>query len=157
VRTMMLDATAGNRMMWPNKTPPLTVFMDKNIHAKIPPDVFGIWENPPFREETFETVLFDPPHKFNRSSGFWADPKSPNYYGADIRREKLVSGIYHGTRAFLGIAKRLCFKWSDDEISLPRVLSLFPKEWKKIFHKEIDKNNAHGNLIHWMTFINSRY
>jgi len=56
---MMLDATAGNRMMWPNKTPPLTVFMDKNIHAKIPPDVFGTWENPPFREETFETVLFE--------------------------------------------------------------------------------------------------
>ena len=31
---MMLDATAGNRMMWPNKNPPHVIFMDKEIIKK---------------------------------------------------------------------------------------------------------------------------
>jgi len=149
---MMLDASAGNRMLWSNKNPPNTVFLDKNTLLKIPPDILGVWENLPFRDDVFDCVLFDPPHKFNRTSGFWANPSSPNYYGADISRTKLVTGIFHGTREFLRIAKRLCFKWSDDEISLARVLSLFPREWEKIFHKEVDKNNAHGNIIHYITF-----
>ena len=151
--SLLLDASAGNRMMWPNKNPLNTVFMDRNILLKIPPDIFGVWEYTPFRDNVFFTTLFDPPHKFNRTSGFWADPSSPNYYGAEIPRTKLITGIYYGTREFLRISQRLCFKWSDDEISLPRVLSLFPKEWKKILHKTINKKLAHGNLLHWLTFI----
>jgi hypothetical protein len=154
MKKLLLDATAGNRMMWKNKNPPNTVFMDKNHRSQTPPDILAVWEAPPFRDNIFESVLFDPPHKFNRRSGFWADPEAPNYYGADIRREKLVSGIYRGTREFLKIAKRLCFKWSDDEISLPRILSLFPRAWKKIHHRAVDKNNAHKNLIHYITFKN---
>lgn len=141
--------------MWPNKNPPYTVFMDKNHLSRTPPDILAVWEHLPFRDHVFESVLFDPPHKYNRRSGFWADPTASNYYGADISRARLVSGIYRGTREFLRVAKRLCFKWSDDEISLARVLSLFPKDWRTIYHKIIDKNNEHGNLIHWITFRNS--
>jgi len=152
---LLLDATAGNRMMWKNKSPPLTVFMDSQIKLNTPPDVFGCWEYTPFRDGIFLTVIFDPPHKFNRTSGFWADPTSLNYYGADIRREKLVSGIYQGTREFLRIAQRLCFKWCDDEISLWRILGLLPKEWKEIFRKGDDKVRVHGNTTWWITFINA--
>jgi len=153
----MLDVTAGNRMMWQDKEHPLFVFMDKNIHASRPPNVFGVWEHLPFRDDSFETVFFDPPHKFNRRSGFWADPKSSNYYGADIRREKLVSGIYRGTRELLKVAKRLCFKWCDDEISLGRILSLIPREWIEVNRWCDNKVRAHGNFTWWLTFINSEF
>ena len=150
---LVLDITAGNRMMWKNKHHPLFVYMDKNEHSKIPPDIIGVWEHLPFRENVFETAFFDPPHKFNRKSGFWADPHSPNYYGADIRREKLVSGIYHGTRELLRVAGRLCFKWCDDEISLQRVLSLFPKAWREMHRWCDNKVRAHGNFTWWLTFV----
>lgn len=141
-------------MMWPHKNPSLTVFMDKETRLRNPPDVFGVWEYCPFRDRSFRTTMFDPPHKFNRTVGFWADPESPNYYGADIRREKLVSGIYRGTREFLRISDRLCFKWCDDEISLQRILSLFPKQWREIYRRGDDKIRAHGNTTWWLTFIN---
>ena len=150
---LFLDVTAGNRMMWKNKRHPLFVYMDKNEHSKIPPDIVGVWEHLPFRDNMFETAFFDPPHKFNRKSGFWADPKSPNYYGADIRREKLASGIYHGTRELLRVAKRLCFKWCDDEISLQRILSLFPQAWREINRWCDNKVRAHGNFTWWITLI----
>jgi len=155
VEKLILDSSAGNRMMWSNKNPPLTVFMDKETRLRTPPDVFGCWESLPFRDNAFRCVIFDPPHKFNRRSGFWADPESPNYYGADIRREKLTSGIYHGTREFLRIAERLCFKWSDDEISLQRILSLFPKEWAETYRRGDDKIRVHGNTMWWITFLRS--
>ena len=154
---MILDATAGNRMMWKNKNPPLTVFMDKEIRLQNPPDVFGVWEHCPFRDDVFLSVIFDPPHKFNRSCGFWAEPDSPNYYGADIRREKLISGIYHGTKEFLRIAKRLCLKWCDDEISLWKILGLVDKGWKEILRKKDDKIRAHGNSTWWITYIRNSH
>ena len=150
---MFLDASAGNRMMWRRKDHPLFVFMDKNPLLQVPPDILAVWEYLPFRDGVFKTAFLDPPHKFNRSSGFWAEPSSPNYYGADIRREKLVSGIYHGTRELLRVAKRLCFKWCDDEISLQRILSLIPKGWKEINRWKDDKIRAHGNSTWWITFI----
>lgn len=151
---MFIDIASGNRMMWKIKKHPLFVYMDKNPWSKIPPDVVGVWECLPFRDGLFETCFMDPPHKFNRTSGFWADPKSSNYYGADIRREKLVSGIYHGTRELLRVAKRLCFKWCDDEISLQRILSLVPGEWQEINRWRDNKIRAHGNFTWWITFVN---
>jgi len=150
---MFLDCSAGNRMMWKHKDHPLFVFMDKNLLAQRPPDVFGVWEHLPFRNAMFITAFLDPPHKFNRRSGFWADPESSNYYGADIRREKLVSGIYHGTRELLRVANRLCLKWCDDEISLDRILSLIPREWREINHWCDEKIRAHGNHTWWVTFV----
>ena len=150
---MFLDASAGNRMMWKLKDHPLFIFMDKNTLSQRPPDIFGVWEHLPFRDDVFITAFLDPPHKFNRSSGFWADPKSPNYYGADIRREKLTSGIYHGTRELLRVAKRLCLKWCDDEISLWRILGLVDKGWKEVNRWKDDKIRAHGNSTWWITYV----
>ncbi len=149
---MLLDATAGNRMLWKNKHPPLTIFMDSQIELRIPPDIFGAWEHLPFRDNAFSCVLFDPPHKFNRSSGKWMDPKG-SYFGMEIRRQKLCSGIYKGTREFLRVANRLCFKWNDGEISLWRILSLFPKQWHEIFRRRDSKFRAHRNYTWWLTFI----
>ncbi len=151
---MILDASAGARMMWKRKDHPLFVFMDKNIEAARPPDLFAVWEHLPFRDAVYTVAFLDPPHKFNRSSGIWADPKEKSYYGSDIRRRKLVSGIYHGTRELLRVAKRLCLKWCDDEISLQRILSLIPREWKEINRWCDHKVRAHGNFTWWVTFRN---
>ena len=154
---MNIDVTAGYRMMWPNKNPPHTLFMDKNTESDRPPDIFACWEHMPFRDNVFETVFFDPPHKVGRTTGrgFWATPSHKNYYGIDISHTKFRTGVYKGTREFLRVAKRLCFKWNDIELTPFRVMSLFPKEWKQINHHVINKGLRTKTLTHWITFIRS--
>jgi len=146
-------------MMWKNKNPPLTVFMDKNALSPRPPDVVGVWEFLPFRDDVFECVIFDPPHKHGRTTGrgLWATPTSSSYYGIDIPRIKFLSGVYRGTREFLRVSKRLCFKWNDIEMSVSRVLSLFPKEWKEVYRRVIDKGLKTKTLTFWITFVRSKH
>lgn len=151
----MLDATGGTRQMWPCKNPPLVVFMDKNLESYRPPDVFGVWEHLPFKDNAFETVIFDPPHKLGRTTGRgkWATPSHPEYWGIDISKIKFRTGVYRGTREFLRVAKRLCFKWNDIELNPDRVLTLFPKEWKEIHRLEIRKNIKTKTVTYWITFV----
>lgn len=152
---VILDATAGNRMMWSNKNPPHTVFMDSEIKLRISPHVFGTWEKLPFRDDAFRCVIFDPPHGFNRAgSGLWDDPKGTSWYGRTIRRARLVSGIYRGAREFFRVSQRLCLKWSDDEISLFKILGLIPRTWMEVRRARVGrKNRAHGNSTWWVTFV----
>ncbi|GAH58480.1 unnamed protein product, partial [marine sediment metagenome] len=62
---LILDATAGNRMIWKNKHPPNIVFMDKRVDFNLLPDVNAVWEHSPFRDDVFDCVIFDPPHLVN--------------------------------------------------------------------------------------------
>ena len=151
---MMLDATAANRMMWKNKNPPNTIFMDKELDLRIPPDIFACWEKLPFREDVFDCIIFDPPHKIGRTKyrGKWANPKD-DYLGIDISHSKFRTGLYYGTREFLRVSRRLCLKWNDIELSLHRILTLFPKEWKEICRKVIRKNNRAKTVTYWVTFV----
>jgi len=63
---MILDATAGTRIMWriENHNPYFhlkpDVFLD--IRAEVKPDIVADWCYLPFREGTFDTIIFDPPH-----------------------------------------------------------------------------------------------
>jgi len=152
---VLLDVTAANRMMWKCKNPPLTVFMDKNPFSPRPPDVVGVWEHLPFRDNAVDCIMFDPPHKHNRTTGrgFWATPTHPAYYGIDIPRRKFVTGVYRGTREFLRVSKRLVFKWNDIEMNIFRVLGLFPKEWKEIHRKKVDKGLKTRTWTYWITFV----
>ena len=154
-----IDVTAGYRMMWPNKNPPNMIFMDKNKESQRAPDILATWEYMPFRDNVFETVFFDPPHKLGRTTGrgHWATPSNKNYYGIDISKTKFRTGVYKGSREFLRVANRLCFKWNDIELMVERVMTLFPKTWEKINHLVIDKGLKTGTLTHWVTFIKSEF
>ena len=151
-----IDVTAGYRMMWKNKNPPNTIFMDKNKESVRPPDIIAVWSKMPFRDNVFETVFFDPPHKLGRTTGrgIWATPSNKGYYGIDISKTKFRTETYHGTREFLRVANRLCLKWNDIELPIDRVLTLLPKAWKKVSHLIIDKELKTKTLTHWVTFIN---
>lgn len=126
-----LDATAGNRMMWRNGTPPLTVFMDRQLELRIPPDVFGDARQMPFRSGIFHTCFFDPPHDHRgpRSKSIYADPKG-KYYGADITRAQLLNLLAKAPPEIHRVLRsrgRLCFKWSEERFSLWKVQVFFKK------------------------------
>lgn len=72
VGPQILDACCGGRMWWWDKAHPLAIYMDKREAppGSIPlrpnwncsPDLFGDFRYMPFEDESFQLVLFDPPH-----------------------------------------------------------------------------------------------
>jgi hypothetical protein len=131
---LLLDITSGNRMMWPNKNPPFTIFMDKEFNLKIPPDVFGSWFNIPFRDSVFDCVIFDPPHLWGKI-GSWGKPegsdKFNHWYGFFKNRRDMIVSIIKAEKEIRRITTRVCLKWGETKISLWNILGLF-KHWKII-------------------------
>lgn len=74
----ILDACCGSRMFWFDKQEPHTTYMDRReeefeIHKKkinVKPDIVADFRDMPFDDETFNLVVFDPPHLL------WAGQKS---------------------------------------------------------------------------------
>ena len=74
----ILDATCGSRSIWFNKHHPAAVYMDKRQEFEtriwksgdglsertltVDPDIVADFTDIPFPDETFEHVVFDPPH-----------------------------------------------------------------------------------------------
>lgn len=154
----MLDATAGNRVMWTNKFPPYTIFLDKEHDLLIPPDIVAVHEHLPFRDDVFDCVLYDPPYSTNLPPWMLNKKTRPGsgglaWYGLyKTKREMLVS-IYRATQEFLRVSKRLCFKWNEMQVSLWKVLPFF-KPWKMIHKLEWKTKMKRGkNKTYWVTFL----
>lgn len=144
-------------MMWSNKTPPLTVFMDKETKLSIPPDIIADFRYSPFRDNMFECVLFDPPHYIN-APPWHRDPTLTykgsranwgTFYGNFNSKEEMFSSIYEAQKEFQRLSKRLCLKWSEVRVSLWKILAFF-RDWQEIGRIKI-------NNYYWITFINSRH
>ena len=161
---MILDATAGNRAMWKNKNPPNVIFMDKEIGLAIPPNVFAIWQNLPFRDDVFETILFDPPHDRFSPSSVHMNPQG--WHNPRVEGGRKIGGTFWGSlssswagefirasKEFHRIAIRLCFKWNDSRYPLERPLSFF-EEWIPIQIKEHFSKRRRGKTnTYWVTMI----
>lgn len=136
---LALDATAGNRSMWPNKNPPCVIFLDKETRLAVPPDIFASFEQLPFRDGVFDLAFFDPPHMIDRGrpNAWFSNPKGKGgsigtFYGSYKSRRELIISISKAAPELYRISRRLCFKWFEDRVSLMQVLSLF-KPWKIIY------------------------
>jgi len=158
---MLLDATAGNRMMWPNKKPPLTVFMDKEVGLARPPDLVGVWEYLPFRDDVFDCVIFDPPHLFKRglNSFFNQDPtrisnKGFTWYGSFKNKTHCLVSLNKAQKEFSRVSKRLCLKWNEVDLNLWNVLPFF-KCWKEIhrYRYKSRRPQSSGKDTYWVTFV----
>ena len=161
--SLILDATAGNRTLWP-RDPPNTIFLDKETRLAIPPDIIAIWQKLPFRDKVFSLVIFDPPHeKFGRNSVHtnpkgWTNPR--------IENGRKIGGTFWGSlhpswpgqfiRAaaeFARVASRLCLKWNDSKYPLERITYLFREHWKPTFtkkHESPRKKHSKTNTF-WVT------
>lgn len=70
----ILDVCCGSKMFWYNKEEPHTTFMDirdevltytdRNAvrKVKVNPDIVADFRNIPFADDSFDLVVFDPPH-----------------------------------------------------------------------------------------------
>jgi hypothetical protein len=134
---IILDATAGYRMMWFNKDNPNVVYLDQRGDDQLIRD--GIRDNwiplipttkgdfrdlSQFPDESFRLIVFDPPHLqwlgetsiFKKKFGqlqkeTW--PKDIKSGAAELWRVLMPYGV-------------LIFKWNDHDIDYRKLLKLFP-------------------------------
>jgi len=150
---IVLDATAGSRMMWFDKNNSITTFMDirHETHElcdgrvlEVNPDIIGDFCKMPFEDETFHLVVFDPPHLKKLGKSSWMAKKYGvlNYHWRDDIRD--------GLQECMRVLKPngvLIFKWNEIQIKLTDVMPLLP--CPPLFGHTSGK---HGRTI-WMTFL----
>ncbi len=149
----ILDATCGSRMIWFNKKHPGTLYMDNreltdvlcdgrtlNVH----PDVIADFRDMPFAAETFNLVIFDPPHLVRAGRDSWLLKK----YGL-LDRETWQTDIGQGFRECMRVLKpggTLIFKWNEDQVRLCEVLKCFDR-------KPLFGNRNWNSKTHWLVFV----
>lgn len=144
----ILDATCGTRIMWENKHDPDTVYLD--VRPEVKPDIIGSICNTPFANNTFDLVIFDPPHK-NLGATSTMTWRYGHFSTAQIMYT-LVAGFHEISR----ILKEdgLClFKWSDGNIDLNRALRQQPLNLSVLVIQRVSYHTKSGNQCYWVTMI----
>lgn len=149
----VLDMCCGSRMFWFDRTNPLVVFCDireeKHIlcdgrACDIQPDVVADFRNLPFENESFNLIVFDPPHLVSVGDESWLKKK----YGGlnkDTWQDDLLLGFVEAFRV-LKPGGTLIFKWNEMQIKTSEILKLVP--YKPMFGHPSGK----AAKTHWITF-----
>jgi SAM-dependent methyltransferase len=148
---LILDATAGNRMMWFNKNHPNALYIDER--AEVNPDLVADNRHlPQFADESFSLIVFDPPHFIDSRRGeAFKTMALKDSFGA-LHAETWPSDITKTAKELWRILKPngvLVFKWGDHDINYKRVIKLFPVE--PLFGQITNKNKYSKTL--WFCFM----
>lgn len=131
---LILDACCGGRSCWNDKNNPFVLFADIRVaepghislrpNHEVRPDVIVDFREMPFENETFSLILFDPPHIFKRNNdGLIA--KKYGHLNRDTWKDDIKKGFAECWRV-LRDGGILVFKWSETEVKLKEVRTLFP-------------------------------
>lgn len=124
----ILDLSAGNRAVWFNKNHTGTVYVDRRESVK--PTLVADTRQLPFRDGSFDLVVFDPPHKNNAASG----NMSYNYghcTAAEIR--DIVRGTAKEAHRITYIHGLMAFKWNEHSRTLSDIMDLMRAYWEPLF------------------------
>ncbi|MBM6742103.1 class I SAM-dependent methyltransferase [Enterococcus gallinarum] len=146
----ILDACCGSRMFWFDKQNPNVTFMDirqeydelETGHVvDVNPDIVGDFRDMPFEADTFDMVVFDPPHLIHAGDYSWLAKK----YGKldELWPEDIRQGFAECMRV-LKPNGSLIFKWNEDQISLQEVLAAIGEQ--PLFGNKRSKT-------HWLVFM----
>lgn len=156
----ILDATCGSRTIWFQKNHPLAVYMDcrqekdtviwkstKNDSVRtlnVEPDVVADFTKMPFADNSFELVVFDPPHLLKIGENAWLKKK----YGklTDEWPKMIHDGFWECMRVLKPYGV-LIFKWSEIDIKTRDVINAIGKE--PLFGHRSGK----AMKTHWMCFM----
>lgn len=126
---MILDVCCGPKMFWFQKKREDVVFMDIreeeyticDKEVKVQPDIVGDFRAIPFLNNTFDMVVFDPPHLR------WAGSKSIMRAQYGQLSEDWENDIAQGFKECFRVLRPggfLVFKWCEEQIKLKQILSL---------------------------------
>lgn len=143
---MILDATAGKRMMWFDKHREDVIYLDqkKEVH----PTINCVWEYLPFPDETFELVVFDPPYDVANkiTSHVMMD------YGA-LKPERFYKTLADAFLELFRVLKTGCFlifKWG--EVHKPLASVLATTYHKPLFGQKTNAGEWKGQKTYWVCF-----
>ena len=150
---IILDACCGSRMFWFDKANPNVLFADirkgdykteAGQEFSVKPDIQMDFTSMPFPDNTFQMVVFDPPHRTDLTPGNWMDLT----YGTLFKtwETDLKQGVSECMRV-LKPGGTLIFKWNAHQITVKKVLSII--EYKPLFGHTTGKS---GKTI-WMAFM----
>jgi ubiquinone/menaquinone biosynthesis C-methylase UbiE len=154
----VLDMCCGPRMMWYDKNDERAVFLDRRHerHAmnrpkrgtvewtETAPDILADFTDMPFEDNTFQMVVFDPPH-FERSGKIGYLAMKYGWLDGDWRAT-LRKGFAEGFRV-LKPGGTLIFKWTATENPVSEILKLTPM--KPLFGHKSGKQAQ----THWIAFL----
>ena len=151
----ILDPASGGRTFYFDKADARVMFGDIREYEKhtltngqiitIKPDMVMDFRNLPFNDNTFATVIFDPPHLTGLSEKSWIRKK----YGVldkDSWRDDISKGFTECFRV-LKQGGTLIFKWNEFSIPTKEVIKLSPI--KPIIGHPSGKRMG----THWLLFI----
>lgn len=128
----ILDPASSMRSFYFNKTDDRVIFGDirkdethlltNNQTIKIKPDQVMDFRSIPYPDETFQCVVFDPPHMLRLSEKSWMRKK----YGvldSQTWREDIAQGFAECFRV-LKTNGTLIFKWNEVSVPLKDILAL---------------------------------
>lgn len=126
-QTPILDVCCGGKMMYWDKNDPRVTFCDirkeeiiiwHNRTHEISPDIQCDFTNLPFPDESFQMVVFDPPHLIGKDSG-WLKLK---YGHLEKDWKPMITNGFSECFRVLEKGGILIFKWSEHDIPLTEVL-----------------------------------
>lgn len=155
----ILDMTCGGRSIWFQKNHPNTIFFDRRDveyeqtfgsnpsarHIRVHPDVMGDFRELPFADNTFNLVVFDPPH-IVRGGERWLTKAYGQYATAQEALDSVSRGIKEGMRV-LKPKGTLIFKWADTSIPAQEIIK--GCGYTPLFGHRSGKKSG----THWMCFM----
>jgi len=131
----ILDACCGSRMFWYDKHNSNVIYMDiRELDTELSdgrkltvnPDIVADFRQIPFKDNSFNMVVFDPPHLIHAGKNSWLAKK----YGV-LNENTWQDDLSQGFRECMRVLKAngiLVFKWNSEQISTSKVLSLFGQD-----------------------------
>lgn len=153
----ILDATCAGRQMWFDKARADVVYLDRRQEPPgtipqqpnwtVQPDVVADFTAIPFPDDTFDLVVFDPPH-----AKVLAESITGLKYGTLFGdwRPVLAAGLRECHRV-LAAGGTLVFKWAESHVPVREVLELVPHLVPAFGHV----TGKSGPTI-WVTFYKPR-
>lgn len=150
----ILDMCCGSRMFYFDKHDPNVLFADiREYHdtlcdgrkLDVQPDMIADCTALPFEDETFNMVVFDPPHLQKVGQNSWLCKK---YGKLPENWQAFINDSIHEGMRVLKTGGTLIFKWNEQQIKVGEVLKAI-KDYKPIFGHRTTINNQ----TIWMTFM----
>lgn len=166
IEIKILDATAGSRGIWVQKNHPYVTFMDKRkgkfVSYQSPkdkrtfvvnPDVVATWDNMPFEDESFDMVVFDPPHIIKKQKTPSRLEIQYSYLDKDNWQQILKDAFVNLFRV-LKQDGTLILKWCESNKPIEDILKLSP--YQPLFANKTINHNPKSKDSYMVIFLKHR-
>lgn len=170
---IILDATAGFRIMWFNKDHPNAVYLDERTDEEIyqgycaslrvrnrpalkvrrpkTKTVLSDFKHIPYSDNSFTLVVFDPPYHIKLSNSSWV-----NMRWGKLKPETWQSDLKQGFDECWRVLKPtgiLIFKWNDKDIGSKQILKVLDRA--PLFGHRFKNNTVKGTKrsTFWFCFM----